>query len=541
MPAGLEKAEEALQLARDVASPYRAYEALRVLGLMAEKEKRPDEAEERYAESLAIVESIRAAESGDPAARRGLMREAFPVYQEAVGLALGRGRAEQALRLTEQAKARALMDLLAAGGGGFEHAMDARQRSEREQLLKTMAAANRDELRTPSAANRTKATLARDAVSEFDHAIYALHPELAIQRADVEPAGLTQMAELLPTRRRALVAYFGLPDGIAMFVVRLGTDGAPQVKGFRIADKGGELGREVERFRAQLAERSLGWAETAQRLYAKVLGPAAEALSGTTEWVIAPDGDLWQLPFAVLTGRDGKAVIEGHAISYTPSLTALREIRRRAKPEGRAAVQLLAMGNPLAAGGAKNLLPESAEEVAAIRTLYPAKDVAARVAAQATAGEFVALAPTARVIHVASHSEMNNSDPMYSGLLLTPDAEHVDGLVEARQLLDTPLRAELVILSACETGLGKAERGEGLLGLGWSLTAAGASASLLSQWKVDSAATRDLMISLHRGLAGGTRKTRAELLREAMLETMARPGYRHPFYWGAFSLLGEGF
>ena len=80
-----------------------------------------------------------------------------------------------------------------------------------------------------------------------------------------------------------------------------------------------------------------------------------------------------------------------------------------------------------------------------------------------------------------------------------------------------------------------------MLGLGWSLTAAGAGASVLSQWKVDSAATRDLMVALHKGLAGTSGKTKAELLRDAILTTMAKPAYRHPFYWGAFSMLGDGF
>jgi len=283
----------------------------------------------------------------------------------------------------------------------------------------------------------------------------------------------------------------------------------------------------------------LGWSGLAARLYSRLLGPAAKDLSGTTEWNVSPDGDLWQVPFSALTGPDGKPVIAGRSISYVASLGALREIRRRPKPAGAAAADLLAFGNPAPAAGARARLPESGQEVAAIRGLY--RKSIARTGAEASAAEFGRYAPDARIIHVASHAEMNNADPMYSSLLLTPDPDHADGMLPARQILDLPLRADLVILSACETGVGKAERGEGILGLGWSLAAAGASASLLSHWKVDSAATRDLMVSLHKGLAAGSPKPMAQLLREAVLAAMTRPEYRHPFYWAAFFLVGDGY
>ena len=532
---------EALRLARVVTSPYRAYEALETRGKIEEAEKQLPEAEASFEAALGLVESIRAADSGDPAALRGLMRQVFPVYQKLVDFAMRHSTPAQALRAAEQAKARALMDILAAGSAGFQRTLTAEERSARDSRQKALAAANRSALRDSSAANQTLAAHARADLVAFDHAIYSVHPELAIQKADVEPASLAETAELLPSRRRALLEYFTLSDGVALFVIRMDAAGKPDVSVFRIADKAGELGKDIRLFREQLAARNLAWSATAQRLYTRLLGPAAAALAGPTEWTISPDGDLWQVPFAVLVQTNGKHVIQERAVSYTPSLTALRQIRRRARPAGKADIELLALGNPASAGGPKNLLPESAEEVAAIRAQYAGSASIAKTGAAATVAEFLERAPHARIIHVASHAEMNNADPMYSSLVLAPDAAHVDGLVEARLLLDTPLRADLVVLSACETGLGKAERGEGMLGLGWSLTAAGAGASVLSQWKVDSAATRDLMVALHKGLAGTSGKTRAELLRDAILTTMAKPAYRHPFYWGAFSMLGDGF
>jgi CHAT domain-containing protein len=123
--------------------------------------------------------------------------------------------------------------------------------------------------------------------------------------------------------------------------------------------------------------------------------------------------------------------------------------------------------------------------------------------------------------------------PLYSFLRLDRQT------VAARDLMELPLRARLVVLSACETARGKASSGEGLLGLGWAVTAAGASASIVSQWKVDSASTAALMLALHRNLvrSGGSP---AAALRAAVLETRKLAGYQHPFYWAAFTLLGDG-
>ena len=115
-------------------------------------------------------------------------------------------------------------------------------------------------------------------------------------------------------------------------------------------------------------------------------------------------------------------------------------------------------------------------------------------------------------------------------------------MLTARDILDMRLQAELVVLSACETALGKTGPGEGMMGMGWALSAAGASSSILSYWKIDSSASKDFMIEFYRRL--GTKeapRSKALLLRATALDIMRAPGHRHPFYWAAFSLWGSGF
>jgi CHAT domain-containing protein len=101
------------------------------------------------------------------------------------------------------------------------------------------------------------------------------------------------------------------------------------------------------------------------------------------------------------------------------------------------------------------------------------------------------------------------------------------------------LRADLVVLSACETARGKIAQGDGVMGLGWAVLAAGARAAVLSQWKVDSGATSDLMIDFHRRLTGAKPADKADALRQAALDTMRSPGRLHPFYWAAFIVAGD--
>jgi CHAT domain-containing protein len=115
-----------------------------------------------------------------------------------------------------------------------------------------------------------------------------------------------------------------------------------------------------------------------------------------------------------------------------------------------------------------------------------------------------------------------------------------DGVIEAREILGLDLHAQLVVLSACETGLGSVTSGEGLIRLSWAFLVAGSPSAVVSQWKVDSRSTGELMAEFHRAYrAGGYVAARA--LQRAALATMRAPGYHHPFYWAPFVVLGAGY
>ena len=130
-------------------------------------------------------------------------------------------------------------------------------------------------------------------------------------------------------------------------------------------------------------------------------------------------------------------------------------------------------------------------------------------------------------------------------MVLAQGDSNEDGLLEAWELMQLDLRAELAVLSACETAGGRVGAGEGMIGLSWAMFIAGVPSIVVSQWKVESAGTRDLMVNFHRAMMGEARGvkgrlTKAEALRQAALKVMKQPETGHPFYWAAFVLIGAG-
>ena len=160
---------------------------------------------------------------------------------------------------------------------------------------------------------------------------------------------------------------------------------------------------------------------------------------------------------------------------------------------------------------------------------------------------YEAKAGSYRILHLATHAILNDTSPMYSHVLLSQGGtdSNEDGLLEAWEVMKLNLQADMVVLSACETARGRIGAGEGVIGLTWALFVAGAPATVVSQWKVESASTTELMVEFHRQLQakrqdGKPRATKAEALRQAAIKLLRRKQSQHPFYWAAFVVVGDG-
>lgn len=146
-----------------------------------------------------------------------------------------------------------------------------------------------------------------------------------------------------------------------------------------------------------------------------------------------------------------------------------------------------------------------------------------------------------RFIHFATHGLLNARHPELSGLVLSlvdREGQPIDGFLRLHEIYDLKLPAELVVLSACSTGLGKDVRGEGLIGLTRGFMYAGAPRVVASLWKVDDEATAELMAKFYRGMLKNNLRP-AAALRAAQMEMLSQPQWRSPYYWAAFVLQGE--
>jgi CHAT domain-containing protein len=307
-----------------------------------------------------------------------------------------------------------------------------------------------------------------------------------------------------------------------------------------------------------------GRAERALReLSELVLGPLAHRLEGQRLLVVT-DGALQYVPFGVLPDPRhldaGTLLLARHEIVSLPSASVL-EALRRPQPRPRAAKTVAVLADPvfslddprLAAVADAVALPEprrddlrrlpfTAQEAAAILGLLDDGDGLAVHGLDANL-DFVSSGALAdyRILHIATHGRLHAEHPELSGLELSRydgRGRPRPGTLYAHQIYDLPLGADLVVLSACRTALGREIRGEGLVGLTRGFFYAGASRVVVSLWSVDDRATTELMVRFYRHLLDGARAP-AAALRAAQLELRSDPRWAAPYYWAGFVVQGD--
>jgi CHAT domain-containing protein len=262
--------------------------------------------------------------------------------------------------------------------------------------------------------------------------------------------------------------------------------------------------------------------EAGRWLFEKLVTPAHAAAGSNV--VIEADGILHQLNFETLPTGNGRYWISDATISVAPSLALLR--RSAFSPAGR----LLAFGDPGYDGTEYQSLANAKRELQAVARHFPEKEV--YVSSAATPAAFRAARPESySTLHFAAHAVANRESPLDSAIILAgpPDSRKL----YAREILDRPLTAQLVTLSACQTAGSRTYYGEGLTGFSWAFLSAGARNVIAGLWDVDDGATARLMTDLYDGLASGLAPVNA--LRRAKLNLIASGGaYRRPRYWAPF-------
>jgi CHAT domain-containing protein/tetratricopeptide (TPR) repeat protein len=563
----LDFAERATTLAREIGSLYTLWDARLNAGLAYRALNQSDQARLAFEEAIAVIETMRVQVAGSEQEQQRFFEDKLSPYHAMVDLLVAQNNPAEALTFAERAKARALLDLLYSGRTNITKAMTGEER-ERERMLRSeIISLNTQVTRAGRQDKPDRARLselesrrekARLNYEAFQTSLYAARPELRVQRGEAQVIKAEEIAALAPDARSALLEYVVMDDVTYLIVgAKAAGKAEAEVRVYTLPIKRDDLAKQTEAFRRQLARRDLGFRVSATRLYALLLKPAEAQLRGKTNLVIVPDDKLWDLPFQSLLTGANRFLIEDAAIAYTPSLTALREMAKRLKNQGAnsASATLLALGNPLVGRETINRvalamrdekldpLPETELEVKTLKRLYGLSRSKVYIGAEAREDRVKSEAGQAGILHFATHGILNNASPMYSHLALAQGDTNEDGLLEAWELMQLDLKAELVVLSACETARGRIGAGEGMIGLSWALFVAGVPTTVVSQWKVESASTRGLMLGFHRQLMAPSAKakaTKAEALRQAALKLMKNPATSHPFYWAGFVLVGDG-
>lgn len=524
----------------------------------------------RAAEDAAdLVEEQRRRFTGEQA-REEAGFEAFGIYRLLLGIDARLPEAERAPRAfvtMEKARARAHLDAVARSKlhtSVTDPATSAllQDKAEAEEEVRRLTQALARDREAPGIAERHRNALW--ALDDIDDAIAAQNPLIA--RITLPPAAtIADVQDKLLGERSMLVSYF-VGDGQVLAV-------AVTKKGARLAVLPGDpesLERDVRAFRRKrLLDPSAdvnAVKRDARKLWSQLLGPFAEEIAAHPELIVVPHGVLSSLPFETLVDGDGRYLVETHDTSYALSTTLAVELAKRAKPSGKR-TGFVGFGDPvyerLATAGAGatqrglslwvdaakmasstgaeapkgfglERIPATGDEVRAIGKLFGAdgkiylRDEASE--ANVKAG---ALA-RARIVHIASHGIL---EPHYQALALTLDpAAKDDGFLLHSEIAGLSIDADLVVLSACQTGNTHQRAGEPVAGLSLALRSAGARRVVVSLWSVDDAATAKLMVDFYKPLVKEGAGYSQSLT--AAKRTMLTKGPAHPYYWAPFVLFG---
>lgn len=589
--AALEHADRASKLATQAGAPGGLWTARTVAGKAHLALNQPEQARQDFLEAIVTIEKLRGQVAGGEQERQLFFENKIAPYQGMIDLSLSQNNPAQALSYAERAKGRVLLDVLSGGRIEITKAMTSNE-LERDRALAAQITSLNTQLAglkqgKPTEAQLTEITAqldkARLEYQAFQVGLYAEHPELKVKRGQTPLLTLEEVAALLPNRETAILEYVVTEDKTYLFVLRkavhtdAGNKAPVELTVHTINIKSKELQELSEAFHQNVAERNLTVKTPARKLYDLLVKPAEEQLRDVRRLCIVPDGSLWNLPFQALHQGTSGYLLEQYALFYAPSLSVLREMERRAaalnaahhlhaagkhrtaQPSaGSKNVQpeLLALGNPKLSGESiakvriirrdepLSPLPDAEKEVNFLGRLYGPSNSTVLIGEQAQEATVKAEAGNYEVLHFATHAVLDDRNPLYSRIILSRAEGDVqeDGLLEAWEIMKLDLDAELAVLSACQTARGRVAAGEGVIGMSWALFVAGSPAAIVSQWKVDSARSAELMIEFHRDLRQRRRDsrltyTRSESLRQAALKLLHGP-YNHPAYWAAFILIG---
>jgi len=538
-------ARQELQTARralgELAAPWLEQRINACMGRVYEGLGQTAQAIEQYQKAAGQTEQMASALTAEEH-RTAFVADKLAPYEALVAL-YGSDDPAAAFQWAEQAKSRALVDLLAAGVRPRLHISDAMDASRAERLQMVREELNwlytrltrgetPGEAGGPAAGADTWTKIEereREATSLW-HDLQGRHAEQLslIRVAPLTPAGVQAN---LP-QGTALVEYFIARGQLTAFVITHTavqvypaisalTDVLPLLENLAFQFSKFQYGPAYyQRHRAAFLDATQ---EILTQLGQKLIAPFWEALSGLDSLIIVPHGPLHALPFQALRVND-QYLVEKYAISYAPSAAVLKFCWDKPASSG---VSLPFTGKALLVGVPDERAAHVTEEIQALAGLLDDADIL--IGEQATFAQVREAAQDCGLLHLAAHGLFRPEAPLLSSIHL------FDRWLTVQDIYDLDLRASLVMLSACETGLGHDAGGDDLVGLVRGFLYAGASSLIVSLWSVDDISMTRLTTEFYMHWLAGQPK--AQALRQAQLNLSKI--YEHPFYWAPLVLVGN--
>jgi len=374
-----------------------------------------------------------------------------------------------------------------------------------------------------------------------------------------EPVSIDE-AKALCTDKNTVILEYSVGDSSSCLWVITQSD----YKLFKLPRRK-KLQEQIETIRFSLLDRQQGisdfFTNAGSILYEELIKPAESFLTKKSKLIIIPDGVLNYLPFEVLLTENKKPtanipysdlpfLVKKYPVSYGQSASVLKAIISKSEEatiQRAVGKKLLAIGDPLYEDTLFNeqvkypRLEFSGKEIENIASSFSAGSSEIYLRNRATEenlkrnGDLNGF----NYLHFATHGLIDEDKPDLSSIVLTTTKNSgEDGLLQATEIFNLKLNADLVVLSACQTGLGKLVRGEGMVGLTRAFMYAGTPSVMVSLWSVSDMSTAALMGEFYKNLIKN-KLSKTDALRKAQLTLMSDEKYAHPFYWAPFILIGD--
>jgi tetratricopeptide (TPR) repeat protein len=500
----LEFAQSAARAAKDAEVFAVAAYALTEAGRAQRGLGRKTEALNSFAQAIQVQRSIRPETGPD-----GIETERSGVlpFLGAMETLIELDQPRDALVRADEAKSQLLREVIHRGNFAITKGMTGAEREEELRLagevgaLKAQVYGSQDSsVKEVNGALKTRLSVARGAYEAFRKRLYTTRPQLAINRGELAALNIEELRPFVNSST-ALLQYAVTDEKVCLFVVTASAGPTPQIT---TRDKvNPALPRSVllnvgiytlNTPRVEIAQKIAGFSidnpVAARELYDILLRPAESQLASRGKLIIVPDGPLWDVPFGMLQPADGKYVIEQAAVSYAVSFAALREMRKRLAPQ-RAAQGLAAFENPTLKDevierlqrtytGLK-LAQTETDEIEKLRSLYGPKNVRYYTAARANKDRVKAEASAASVLHLATPAILDQSVPMYSLILMSPDATD-DGLLRLWEITKLNSKARVVVIPHVSNT--QSQSSNALMALSWAWFVAGSPAVVAGNMRI---------------------------------------------------------